>query len=391
MVGVVVPVVVLVGVQWFRPLPAATLRGIGPQVLRVAGTPPPLPWPATGAGALVEVGAGSLGAVGSTQPAPIASLAKVLTAYVVLQDHPLAPGADGPAIPVPPQIVANDRAGVASGQSEVAVAQGETLTEAQALQGLLVASGNDIALLLAQWDAGTTAAFVAKMNAVARTLGLTGTRITDPSGLDPETVSTPSDLVRLGQLAMAIPVFRQVVGMPQVTLPVAGTVPTYDHDLGRDGFVGIKTGFDSAAGGCFLFEADTPVGHTTVSFVGVVLGQHGADPNAAALDVADRLVRAAEAQIRPLPLAPAGERIATLTAPWGASVPVVMATSPTVVGWPGLAVPFVLRPRIRTGPVAAGVRVGTLSVHLPQGQVDVGAVTRRTLPGPGVVWRLTRL
>src|SRR5665213_519314 len=80
--------------------------------------------------------------------------------------------------------------------------------------------------MLADWDAGGTDAFVAKMNGAAQTLALHSTHITDPSGLDSGTVSTPSDLIRLGEAAMAIPTFRQVVAMPQVTLPLAGLVYT---------------------------------------------------------------------------------------------------------------------------------------------------------------------
>jgi D-alanyl-D-alanine carboxypeptidase (penicillin-binding protein 5/6) len=161
-VVVIVAVVVVAGVQWFRPLPAPVFRSAVSATLQVPGAPPALPWPATGAAVLSVGGVGMLGHVGSTQPVPVAGLAKVMTAYVVLADHPLAPEDDGPPVPVTAAAIATYQAEKADQQSVVPVAAGETLTERQALEGLLVASGNDMASLLAEWDAGSTASFVTR-------------------------------------------------------------------------------------------------------------------------------------------------------------------------------------------------------------------------------------
>ncbi len=84
---------------------------------------------------------------------------------------------------------------------------GEQLTERQALQALLLPSANNIAAVLAQWDAGSASRFVARMNATARSLGMTHTRYTDPSGYDDATVSTAADQVRIVDRAMRLPVF----------------------------------------------------------------------------------------------------------------------------------------------------------------------------------------
>jgi len=69
----------------------------------------------------------------------------------------------------------------------------EQLTELQALQALLLPSANNIAAVLARWDGGSAGRFVARMNATARSLGMTHTRYTDPSGYDDATVSTAAD------------------------------------------------------------------------------------------------------------------------------------------------------------------------------------------------------
>ena len=82
------------------------------------------------------------------------------------------------------------------------VAAGEAISERHALEALLLPSADNMAWILARWDAGSQDAFVARMNAAARRLGMTGTRYTDASGLDSSTVSTTADQVRFGMAAM---------------------------------------------------------------------------------------------------------------------------------------------------------------------------------------------
>lgn len=388
--AVVVLAVVYVGVQLLRPLPAPTLRGASTVSWTVPGAPATLPWPAGGSAALSELGVGSLGQSGPSGPVPIASIAKVLTAYVVLKDHPLAIGSPGPSIPVTPDVAANYHSGLAGGQSEVPVVAGESLTELQALQGLLVASGNDLALLVADWDAGSEQAFVAKMNATAQSLGLRSTHITDPSGLDPGTVSSPADLLELGALAMALPVVRQIVALPQVTLPNAGVLPNYDAVLGKDGIIGIKTGSDLQAAGCFLFEAQETTAAGPATLIGVVLGQQGAGYVPASLAAGDALVKAAFAQMRAVPLVPAGQQLGSVTAPWGASVAVVASGAPTIATLPGVTLHARLERVQLGGSVPAGTKVGVLhALNSSGGAVDVVLRTAAPLRGPGVLWRLT--
>jgi D-alanyl-D-alanine carboxypeptidase (penicillin-binding protein 5/6) len=89
---------------------------------------------------------------------------------------------------------------------------------------------------------------------------------------------------------MRVPVFARIVATPSVTLPVAGTVHNTNALLGRNGFVGVKTGSHRAAGGCFAFRAIRWVGGKRTTITGVVLGQPGDDRIAAALGAADAMV-----------------------------------------------------------------------------------------------------
>ena len=247
-------------------------------------------WPAYGQAAFSQTGQSRIHAGPNQHVAAIASVAKVMTAYLVLRDHPLGPGEDGPTITLSDADVADTDRRRGQEESVVSVAAGEQLTERQALQALLLPSANNIAAVLARWDAGSTSRFVVRMNATARSLGMTQTRYTDPSGYDDETVSTAADQVRIVDRAMRLPVFASIVATSSATLPVVGTVRNTNALLGRDGFVGVKTGSDAAAGGCFAFRAIRVIDGKRTTITGVVLGQPGHDRIAAGLAAAAAMV-----------------------------------------------------------------------------------------------------
>jgi D-alanyl-D-alanine carboxypeptidase (penicillin-binding protein 5/6) len=247
-------------------------------------------WPAYGQAAFVQTGQSQIQAGPNQHAAPIASVAKVMTAYLVLRDHPLRPGEDGPTITLTDADVADTDRRRGQGESVVPIAAGEQMTERQALLALLLPSANNIAAVLARWDAGSVEGFVARMNATARSLGMTHTGYTDPSGYDDTTVSTAADQVRIVDLAMRLPVFASIVATPSATLPVAGTVQNTNTLLGQDGFVGVKTGSTAAAGGCFAFRAVRWIDGKRTTITGVVLGQPGSDLQAAGLAAADAMV-----------------------------------------------------------------------------------------------------
>jgi D-alanyl-D-alanine carboxypeptidase (penicillin-binding protein 5/6) len=246
-------------------------------------------WPAYGQAA-VQIGQSRVQAGPNQHAAAIASVAKVMTAYLVLRDHPLRPGHDGPTITLTDADVADTDRRRRQQESVVPIAAGEELTELQALQALLLPSANNIAAVLARWDAGSVDRFVARMNATARSLGMIHTRYTDPSGYDDATVSTAADQVRLVERAMRLPVFASIVATPSATLPVAGTVHNTNRLLGHDGFVGVKTGSTAAAGGCFAFRAIRWIDGKRTTITGVVLGQPGHPRTAAGLAAAAAMV-----------------------------------------------------------------------------------------------------
>ncbi len=388
--AVVVIVAAVVGVQWFRSVPSPTYAP-SLATVRVAGQRPALPWPQTGEAALAVDGVGSFGSVGSTQALPIASITKVMTAYVVLHDHPLATGASGPDLTVNAFDVYDYRLSLSQKQSVVAVKAGEQVSERQALEAMLVPSGNNFARMLAAWDAGSISAFVAKMNADARALGLSSTHFAGPSGFSSASVSNAADLVKLGEAAMRIPAFAHIVAMPQVTLPVAGLLYNYDAVLGQDGIVGIKTGTNATSGGCFLFAADPTVGGRTVHLVGAVLGQGGVSPITTALDAGRALAKAASADLRQDTVVADGTVVGHVTTAWNSSVAAVAGGTVRMVGWPGLPVHVVEHVSVPSGPVRSGERIGSLVVEHGGTTTSVPVQAAGDLAGPSVSWKLTRL
>ncbi|HSZ37902.1 MAG TPA: hypothetical protein VK773_12490 [Acidimicrobiales bacterium] len=377
--------------QWVRPLPATSLEIQG---VRLPGTAPTFAWPTTGAAAAAVEGSGTLGQVRGTQPVPVAGLIDVLTAYVVLADHPLQQGADGPSIAVTNDTLTAYQNGQASQQSEIPVAAGESLTELQALEGLLIDNGTDMATLLAGWDAGSTNNFVAKMTATAQKIGLTDTHITDPSGADAATTSTAEDMVRLGETALSVPVLQQIVslGQPSVLIPMTNVVYNLNFDLGQDGIIGMKTASDSSAQGCYLVAAQQNVGGKVVTVVGAVLGQPAGSlgPNTAVVDAGDTLVKSIFAALHSYPVFTPGQKIGEAVAPWGATAPVTVAQPVDVVGWPGLTVTLAARRNLPKGALPFGAPIGSLQAIVGTTSTHVELRTAAPLSSPGWWWRLTR-
>jgi len=378
---------VLLYYQWQQPLPALTAQPALSATMALGGEPPELPWPTTGAAAVGVAGLGSLAASADQRPRPIASLAKVMTAYLVLHDHPLRPGDRGPTVTVTADDVATYQQELADDQSVVPVAEGEQLTEYQLLQALLVPAGNNIAEILAAWDAGAVAAFVAQMNARAADLGMTATHFADPSGVAPQTVSTAPDLILLTQAAMADPTFAAIVTQEQVTLPLVGTVFNTNAALGQQGMVGVKTGSTPEAGACFVFAADQQVNGEDVLVLGAVLDQPQLSD---AFAVSEALAAAVPAGFASATVLAAAQIVGSYDAPWGAHVDVAPPHEVDVVGWPGSPVDLAVDLEPMAAPLAAGARVGSVTVRTGNQAQTVELLTTGPLDLPDQRWRLLR-
>jgi serine-type D-Ala-D-Ala carboxypeptidase (penicillin-binding protein 5/6) len=214
---------------------------------------------------------------------PIASITKVMTALVVVQANRL-----------------NRRIRITAADIEYArehnatnagLHPGDVLTARQLLYAMLLPSGADAAIALADSFGPGWHAFVRKMNAAARKLHLLKTRFTNFDGLLSSDVSTPRNLLLLGEAAMGEPVIRAVVKHRRYLLRAGPHHHRYywantNLLLGRyPGVIGIKTGWTPAAGECLLFEAT----HDKRTLIGVVLDSAPAKTGATFTDAARML------------------------------------------------------------------------------------------------------
>jgi hypothetical protein len=215
---------------------------------------------------------------GPEQPVPIASLTKMTTAVVVLRDHPVPLGSSGPTVTITSDEAAQFGVDLANNETNIPLQAGETLTELQLLEALLVQSASDAAYSLAEWDAGSQQVFVDKMNALASSLGAVHSHYVDVSGFDPQSMSTAADTLRIAATGMAIPTFASVAGMSEVNLPGVGMVNNIVTEIGTDGIVGVKSGYTSQASGCMVLAGMRSVGGRSVLVLASALGQREPSP-----------------------------------------------------------------------------------------------------------------
>jgi len=235
-----------------------------------------LQWPAVGSAALDIPSLGVLEGH-HDQVVPIASLTKMMTAYIALQRLPLAIDQTGPCHVVTSADVATYDVMKGLNESSVEVVAGEQLCEMDLLNGLMVHSAGNYAVMLANMVSGTNGVFVALMNQEALTLGLNGTHYDDVTGFSPGSVSTALDQAKLAVILMKSALVRAIAIQTSVTLPVAGTVTTFTPLLGVDNIIGVKSGRTLEAGGCDVMAMTFADGSSTKVLYAVVLGQRGGD------------------------------------------------------------------------------------------------------------------
>ncbi len=386
-------VIVFAVVQNLRPLPAPTLELTAEDSHTFEGGKPDIPWPDAGQAALDVDGIGTFGSSGEQKPVPIASVAKVMTAYLILRDHPLKSGAEGPMIGIDALAEKQSDAGQ---ESTVTVTEGDEISQREAIEAILIASANNVARLLARWDAGSEKAFVEKMNEAAKDLGMTNTTYTDPSGLNDTTVSTAVDQVKLARAAMKQPAFREVAAMMSYDDYKGVNHPNWNQLVGSNGVVGIKTGTTTSALGNLVFAAKKEIGGETRTVVGAVVRQPagGTDNTilSAALTAGDALIRAAQGALESATILEKGTVVGYVDDGLGGRTPVVVTEDVKAVGWAGLSVKLTFAGADLPHSAKAGTEVGTLTVgDGTSGAVKVPVALKDDLVEPGFADKLTRI
>ncbi len=369
----------------FRPIADATPRTtLTPVGTHTEPLQPQIIWSPYGQQALAVVGSPTLATnSGKNDTFPMASIAKVMTALVLLQEKPLKQGEQGPSMTITPQDVAVYERELAQYQSVVPVKAGEQLTEYQIIEAMLVPSATNIADSAAVWAFGSINAYLAKANAYAASLGMSDSHFGgDASGFSPESYGTPQDLIKLGTAAMANPVIAEIVGKTSVDLPVAGTVRNFNISLGVEGINGIKTGNTDEAGGAFLFSAPF---HDRL-IVGAMMG---APDLGTALHDSAEILRSFTSNLQVHTLVAKGQKVGEYTLPWGEKINAVVHTPISVLEWKGSQTPV----SVSLNPIPAnareGQKVGTVSAMYDGQILRADVLLEKSAPKPSIWWRIS--
>ncbi|MGW4602285.1 serine hydrolase [Streptomyces sp. NPDC004532] len=394
---VVLLVIIFAIVQAVRPLPAASLELTADDTYTFGGGELDLPWPGQGQSAIAVDGVGTIGTEGTQSPKPIASVAKIMTAYVTLQEHPLKGNDGGPTITADQQAEDESKN---EDESTAAMKKGQKFSERQMLQMLMIPSGNNAARLLARWDSDNKT-FVGKMNAAAEKLGMTKTTYTDPSGLEKTTVSTAVDQLKLARAVMQNEVFRSVVGMAKAEIPGLDQ-PIYNNNdllVKQVGVIGLKTGSSTPAGGNLVWAATKVVDGETQTIYGAVLNQDAHtgrvwDSLQLALDNSQKLIDKVQQSLATATVVKKGEVVGYVDDQLGGRTLVVATKNMKAIGWPGLKTGISIGDNGKPLPheAKAGTVVGELKVGDGSNRaVTIPVALQKDLAEPGYGAKFTRM
>jgi D-alanyl-D-alanine carboxypeptidase (penicillin-binding protein 5/6) len=275
-------------------------------------------------------------------PRRMASTTKIMTTLLAIRNDTLEDTVTVSATAA----AADEEPGAAS----LGLRTGEQMGMRDLLAALMLRSGNDAAVAVAEHVAGSEAAFVDEMNAMARRLDLDATQFVNASGLtdSPEHHSSPRDLAVLAHEAMGDQPFAEIVGLPRARVAGLGTLESRNLLLtSYDGATGVKTGYTALAGLCLVASAT----------------RDGRDLYAVVLDSTDSFADAAA-------LLDFGYEAFTVTSAAGAA-PDVYRTASGEIGLETDA-------PARTVPVGAKVRARTVLVPVPPAGTAAGTALGRT-------------
>lgn len=387
--GVLVPIAIILflfggyaatTLLWPLTAVAPTIEAVKVDPVPAAVTTPA--WPVEGSGAVAV--SGFDGVVASTQDAaPIASITKVVTALLVLDEMPLAVGEQGPEF----RFTSSDRQAYwgyrSRGESSLDVPVGGSLSEYQLLEGMLIGSANNYADRLASNLWPNDAVYASAANSWLAAHGVPGITIAEPTGFDKRNTASAAALIPLAQKALANPVIAEIVAKAQVDLPGAGRVENTNKLLADPGVIGVKTG--SLDDFNLLAAKDVTVGDTPVRLYAAVLGQ---PDDKGRVEATRALFTQLESELQVEPSVAVGTKVGTVETAWGDRADVVTDADASVVLWNGAAGTVVTD--LALGDHRdSGDTVGSLTVKGPLNRATVDVSLTGDIEPPTAWWRLT--
>jgi D-alanyl-D-alanine carboxypeptidase (penicillin-binding protein 5/6) len=323
---------------------------------------------------------------GGNSPMPMASISKLVTAMVILNSKPLGASGTGPTIIwTKAQHDLYDKYYLLNA-TIAAMPTGSAMSEHDALETMLVVSACNYAEALADWAFGSNAGFISATKKWLKAHDLTGTTMIEPTGVDAQNTSTPSDLIAIGKLAMADPAIAAIVAKTSLDVPSLAGMPNTNDLLGSDGIDGIKTGTLIPGGSDLLFSAVVPVGAATpLTVTGVMLG---GDSRASVDSAVRSLITSITSGFHEEQLATEGDVIGSYSTPWGAKASMILGKSASTLTWSNTPITSTMTTTtLKTG--ASGEKVGSVNYVAGKSTVTVPVVLKGKIQGPTTWWRLT--
>lgn len=348
----------------------------------------PFAWPSYGQSAVASKAYGVLETHGETAPQATASTAKLISMLAVIRARTFD-DKKGASI----QFSAADRARydayVAGNGSTVAVYDGLTWTQYQAMQAVLLRSANNVADTLAIWAFGSLSEYQAYAQAMVRSFGMHDTTIgTDASGYSATTTSTAHDLAILAQHVLDEPVLCEIMSQTTATLPWVGQITNTGVYVGKNGVTGMKTGYiGDASGGVYVLSGQQTEDEYTNDIITVVMGAPG-NSSREAQDAAYALYESARNNSTLVTVAEKGAVLGEYQLPWThATLPAQVNETVKVFMWHGTSLEY----RIDISAAETGVvPTGQLYARYGEQRVSSAVTTPEAVSSPPLWWRLQR-
>lgn len=386
---IVIILLIAIYILWciYRPLPSLRPKTYKIETKRNSSS---IEWPKAEQSSIGFLNSEYLESNGDQLPAPIASVAKLITALVVLEKKPLNPGEQGSTITLSAKDEELFKKYQANDGSVVPTAAGEKITEYQVLQAMMLPSSNNLSDSLAIWAYGSLEDYANAANSYLKRNGLTETKVgTDASGLNPSTKSTSKDLIKLGKLAMKNLVLKEIVSQPTATgIPLTNGVKNVNYLLGKNGIVGIKTGNSDEAGGAFLSASIISPNQKPITIITAVAK---ADNLYSALQGSLGLIKSAQGSFKPFTVVKKDQIVGKYNVPWGGEVKAKAQKNLTIYSYQKIQPEYgIFLEPIKPNSIS-GYKAGeiVLKKSFQNDQQTVPIKIDSSVPNPSLKWRLT--
>lgn len=371
-------------ILYLRPLPPATIAISLPT--EIAGISPTVT-PPEGYYALSAEGFDFLYGQRVDDTVSTASIAKVITVLCILEKKPLRAGEAGPSIVISSDDARRYTEEIARDGTAFAVSEGETYSEYEMLEAILLPSANNIADSMAVWAFGNMENYRSYAQNYVRQQGMLSTVIgPDASGYDPATTSTPKDLVKLAEAALKNPVLMEIAGKREALIKGTTLIKNHNAIVGQNGVTGLKTGRNDVNSGTLLFTAKIGEGTETVNVAGVVAN---AGTLTGALSDSSILLESLQDDFPLTTILHKNAEAGMLRTAWGSTAKVVASDELSIRRWAGSKI--YTYSVLKKSDGTHEENVGTVYAKSDGRKASVRLKLSTPLTGPSILWRLTHI